>query len=606
MNGGLAPLTPAIIWTLMVSVLFLAVKNISQEFIVRILKTPQFIIGTIWIMALFPCALLGWSAAVSLVWVLWGLVYITALLAGIALSYEGKESAINVFSNIIIAYGVVTVFHSFFIFFTTVEALGYPRLNGPFLMHNVFASFIIFPLCLSFGRLVKSSSRKYTYLWSLVSCILLVGLIFTFSRGAGMSLIISAGSAMIACFIFIKNKRKFLLVSMKVLPTLLGAGILSIIIFYSASSQAKSQSITVSPYPYETKEINGITYRLNYFKDALKIAPKTFPFGVGPTNYETALQSKKSNFEFYSANPHNIYLQMLVEMGVGAASFYLLIITFVFVIWRSFLSKNSTEISLAIACGAFIIHTAVEVSWTYPVLPMLLFFCIGLLVYKDKSQNVARNTARVPWQTSVMVFSALLVAVAGSMIGLSATVLSQAKSLTYIDAFAAETIALQAQSLYPWHPQIFQALSQIQFVEALNTSTSTEETRGIREEYVRRSLSNADRAVSGLYCNADALMTKARILYFMKRDQETIDVLKKVIMCNQTGSHEAYIRLAQLYYARGEWLETIKIADDIVPRYTAYIASPLFLRDPIGNIILKTKEGLVDLQIKAKEKLGTQ
>lgn len=190
------------------------------------------------------------------------------------------------------------------------------RVTSTFENSNMLGVFIImvFPLALSY---VFSSKRHYMKLLSLVSCgIMGICLIYTWSRGAWLGLIL-------ACFVFV------LLYGHYIVPLLIPAGALGITLLWNKiGGNGLFGDLMTRFSSIVTMSDTSSVYRLGIWRGSLKVATENWftGIGVGPEAFRKVyIKFAESGIET-AVHSHNLYLQIFIENGaVGFAVFIIAI-----------------------------------------------------------------------------------------------------------------------------------------------------------------------------------------------------------------------------------------------------------------------------------------
>jgi probable O-glycosylation ligase (exosortase A-associated) len=171
---------------------------------------------------------------------------------------------------------------------------------------------VTYPLCYFLFRGTRSRPLKLVCL--LLMAMFLVSIIFTGSRGAFVGLL--------ATLVYLLYKEKKLIIGLVILA------LLSPLAVYLASDQyvERIESIT----DYESDQSVGI--RLQLWRAAVDMVADYPIFGVGTGNfanaYGSAYRAKGSASLYWS--PHNVFIQILTEMGLVGFTVYLIFIGSIF------------------------------------------------------------------------------------------------------------------------------------------------------------------------------------------------------------------------------------------------------------------------------------
>jgi O-antigen ligase len=171
---------------------------------------------------------------------------------------------------------------------------------------------IAYPLCYFLFRGVRSRLLKLTCLALLAMFI--VSIVFSGSRGAFIGVV--------ATLVYLLIKEKKLLIG------LVAIAILSFPAIYLVSDQYVERIESISDY--ETDE--SVAVRFQLWRAAVDMVADYPVFGVGTGNFPNAYggtyRDKDSANLYWS--PHNVFIQILTEMGLVGFSIYILFIASIF------------------------------------------------------------------------------------------------------------------------------------------------------------------------------------------------------------------------------------------------------------------------------------
>lgn len=191
------------------------------------------------------------------------------------------------------------------------------RAYGSFPHPNIFGGYIAVGL-VSFSWIVRMIKTKQQLIFSAIPVILFsVTLIFTFSRGAWLALIV--GFLLLFSLMFVRRR----VIPSHVIPVMI-IGFISLIttfiIFYPQIFARFEPSLRVEKISIEER-----VSQYSWFDDVFKHNPL---FGVGPGAYTFALQTIDSGKDAWAYQPiHNIFFLILGELGIfGFAAFLYLIL----------------------------------------------------------------------------------------------------------------------------------------------------------------------------------------------------------------------------------------------------------------------------------------
>ncbi len=182
---------------------------------------------------------------------------------------------------------------------------------------------VTYPLCYYLFR--GTSSRVLRIICGLLLAMFIVSIVFTGSRGAFVG--------MVGTLIFILYKEKRLILGLIVLA------VLSVPAYYLVSARYVERIESIREY----QEDQSVGIRLELWKAGLKMIADYPVFGVGTGNFPVAYggtyRAKDSASLYWS--PHNVFIQILTEMGLVGFTIYILFI------WSIFWTNMQTRKLLA-------------------------------------------------------------------------------------------------------------------------------------------------------------------------------------------------------------------------------------------------------------------
>ncbi len=247
---------------------------------------------------------------------------------------------------------------------------------GPFQWHNQMAGFLSFllPLSTVYGFLDK----KHRIFWWGSSFALLVGLVFTYSRGGWISIISS--SIIVLGFVFWKK------ISLRKIIPLLIAGIITTILLVTIpqSQKLENRVKSIATEMTSSRSVSG-QLRVTASSVALDILKDNPVTGSGPGTYGEAYYQYQKEPWLYARHTHNHYLQIASEMGwLGFISFLALIASVVYLLAKGVNTSAKDKKTLYLLTATYIgllsaiIHNIVDVDWNVGGLAFMFWFLAGM------------------------------------------------------------------------------------------------------------------------------------------------------------------------------------------------------------------------------------
>lgn len=216
-----------------------------------------------------------------------------------------KLIKIIIFSSLIPA-GVALV--QFFLGTGLVEG-DIVRVYGTMAHPNMLAFYLLLPITLSiFIFLTVKKTRLESYIYLVIAVFLSFILIYTYTRGAYVALIL------IFILVGLLKFRKFLMIA--------GLGLL---IFYVASFSFQQRFNTI----FQSDPYGSISWRLGLYRDSFTYVMESPIIGQGVGLAETIIASHR-DFRLGATQPHNDYIRLALDGGVIGLIIYLLLIIALF------------------------------------------------------------------------------------------------------------------------------------------------------------------------------------------------------------------------------------------------------------------------------------
>jgi len=244
--------------------------------------------------------------------------------------------------------------------YTNVHTRVFSTLYNP----NVLGSYLVLIIALTLGSLATAKGEKRFFLYTVLVAAYLC-LLFTFSRGAWLAMLISVS----ALFFFYPKKRIILL--------------LLLIVFLVSLPEYKT---IVSRLNWELlHEDSSSSYRWLIWQGAIKIIEKNWLLGVGLGNFSSALAHYLPVESFQVLHAHNTYLHILAETGIvgffASAVFYGYTFYKAYYIHASSANQEIANLSLGIlvALLGLLVHGMVDATLFAPQLTVFFWILAALV-----------------------------------------------------------------------------------------------------------------------------------------------------------------------------------------------------------------------------------
>jgi len=265
-------------------------------------------------------SLFSFSFSVSLVEVFRWLSFFALFILGFFLFQGGQKTTLLI--KTLIFSSLIPLIVSIFQIITNPGVFDGERwrIAGTFVHPNMLAFYLVFIITLVlfiFLTLKKEAVEKYFYL--IFSLPLLIVLLFTYTRGAWLCLI------MVLFLIGLGRFRLFLL-----------SAFLILILFYVSFLPFQERVNSLIPFSASDSTV----WRLDLWRDSWSYAQNNLVIGHGPGTASLVISQNRSHL-LGSSEPHNDYIKIILEMGlIGLATYVLLILSLWWKLWQGYLHEK--------------------------------------------------------------------------------------------------------------------------------------------------------------------------------------------------------------------------------------------------------------------------
>ncbi len=259
------------------------------------------------------------------------------------------------------------------------------RWYGSFYWPNPFAAFLLLLIPVTLTRLIYGRTRRETLALGVITVVLLVAFILTYSRGAWVVL---AGVTMLALVVVRPPSRGIAL--QRAIGVIVIAALVSVALASRVDHSAQ-EGLFMRAASITNIGDESVQGRLSFWRSAIAIFRDHPLVGTGPWTYGIAHTRYQDDVRRYASDAHNLYLQTAAEMGiVGLAVLVALLISIVALWIRTLrIAHGLPEYPLVAGVGlglvGFFLHSGLEVNWAFPANPALAFAMIGALAGYEAS-----------------------------------------------------------------------------------------------------------------------------------------------------------------------------------------------------------------------------
>ncbi|MFC1501617.1 O-antigen ligase family protein [Elusimicrobiota bacterium] len=238
---------------------------------------------------------------------------------------------------------------------------------------NVLAGYLIICLPLSFIFWDKAYPKKDNYSHILLFILIFIGIILTKSRTAILISFFVSGF-----YLFKYNKEFMKYYKILLIPSLM---LLSLFIYLLFSVKGH------------------FFHRISWWHAAVNMFADNFINGVGWGNFGNLYLVYRPSLSLNSLYAHNIFLQMLAEIGlIGTMSFVLIVLR---PFQKNIMENNPLNKYLLMAVGCFILYNLFNYSFYIPAIAILFWICIGSTV--KNSFTLRSKPILKPWILLILV-----------------------------------------------------------------------------------------------------------------------------------------------------------------------------------------------------------
>ena len=324
-------------------------------------------------------------------WVLAGLTFRLAY----AISHEkvGRKWLVGAYLLSAAVFSLVAIY-----MYLTSE---YGRLTGTFYWANPAAAYLI-PAILMVLEGLRRSSGRTTYGWAGLTALCGSAFLLTDSRAA-----LAVLAVVVALYLLISRLNRRFWILFVFSGALAFSASYGLVRLSATTVQHSNKIVPGSRLNEAVKgESSSGSDRLYYVQSALQMWWARPVGGVGAGAYRDVHPQYQLRVVSASTNAHNVYIQVLAELGlVGASLLGLLMLTLTFGTLRG-LFVHPGLVPVALGTLGLLMHFALDIDASYPALLGLVGAFFGLMY----AQNAARGVKlRFVWPLlSVMVLAPII------------------------------------------------------------------------------------------------------------------------------------------------------------------------------------------------------
>ncbi len=435
------------------------------------------------------------------------------------------------------------------------------RWYSTFYWPNPFAAFLLLLLPVALVRFLHARGVRESFVHGAAAFLLTVSLIFTYSRGAWGSLVLTIPLALL---VLRPPSWRASALRMVLLTTAVAAVIVLLTRGTVLQGAARGLGGGRPSSVFEDLSFQG---RLGFWRSGIRIFRDYPLLGTGAGTFGDVHPLYQRDVRFYARDAHNRYLQTAAELGlVGVVTLAAMVMSVAMLWWRALQAARQTDAyplvaGIGLGLAAFAFHNAVDMDWLFPANPALAFALIGVLAgYGKGGQAAARSW--VPARGARWRY----LAVTGLL--LTVTVV-QAFQLAQRQFAAGQRLAQNGQwtdavdrytEAVRWNPLSARYWGTLAVASAQLTPP--------RGEVV---IASIRRAMAVDRMNAAHPLQLAKVILGQgadpSRSAEAETLLHQALRLDPLNRPEVYRTLALLYFREGRTDDASRVYDDAMERY---------------------------------------
>ncbi|MDQ7842948.1 MAG: O-antigen ligase family protein [Armatimonadota bacterium] len=281
-------------------------------------------------------------------------------------------------TDALVAIAGALVLYGLFIFW----GAGDPRMRwyATFYWPNPFAGFLLLVVPVELLRCLRARAAREALAHGTMAALLLVALLFTYSRGAWLSL-----AAVLPVVGIVLRPSSWWQAARRL--AVVGAAVVAVTVGLAGAAGARATVAGIAGRASSTADVGdySIRGRLHFWRAALAIFRDHPVLGTGPGTFGAVHAAYQRDSRYYARDAHNFYLQAAAEMGILGFLSTIAVVAGILLTWLGSLAVTRGTESYAVAVGlgvgliAFFAHSAVDMDWMFPAAPAAAWASTGIL-----------------------------------------------------------------------------------------------------------------------------------------------------------------------------------------------------------------------------------
>ena len=265
------------------------------------------------------------------------------------------------------------------------------RWYSTFYWPNPFAGFLLLVFPLTLMRFLHAPRPREAFAHGITAALLLVALVFTYSRGTWIVL-----GAVVPLGVILLRPLRWGTVIARIAMLAAFASVVVVTLPRAVAPGDTAGALATRATSIVDRSDYSIQGRLNFWRAGLAIFRDHPLVGTGPGTFAIVHAAYQKDVRYYARDAHNFYIQIMAEMGVMGLAALLVLGSSIWTMWGRTLraAQGKEEYPLLVGVGlgvlAFSLHSAFDMDWMFPAIPAMAFGLIGVLVWYDASAGLSR------------------------------------------------------------------------------------------------------------------------------------------------------------------------------------------------------------------------
>jgi len=324
-----------------------------------------------------------------------------ASLAFLCYVYINNLQRLRQFVEVIVVAGFVVAFNGLYLFYGALWGRGETTpLSSWFYWHNPCAGFLLLVWPVMLAQFYSLRRGWHVFLILYIFFITFTAFGLTLSRGGWL-----AGMIPFLGIPFVLS-RKRIMVSWRPI-------VLVVLYFLSAIPFVlKYRGKFFQPIIDRFNQIRWDDYsvvgRFEFWDIAVKVFKEHPIFGIGFNTFGYYYVHYQTDPQYYTKDPHSLYLRFLVEGGIVGVIFVLSFLAVIFNLVKKTLSVGSDKMLTVYRVGLLtgicgeLLHMALDFDWTFPIIPLLLVCQVAVVARTFTYPKAEQELAVTEWEPDLL------------------------------------------------------------------------------------------------------------------------------------------------------------------------------------------------------------